>query len=100
MFIFRIAFDDCVSNRVFRILDAASLIFSLKLKGFCMIEKIGKGYEDKGLTGFLAFNDTYSHRFLGKPISINRSDLINRMLTAIERFELGTGNPRADKKEL
>ena len=97
MFIFRIAFDDCVSNRVFRILDAASLIFSLKLKGLCMIEKIGKGDDDKGLTGFLPFDETYNHRFLGKPI--DRSDITKRMLKAIKSFELGTGKPRADKKE-
>ena len=97
MFIFRIAFDDCVSNRVFRILDAASLIFSLKLKGTCMIEKIGNGDDDKGLTGFLPFDETYNHRFLGKPI--DRSDITKRMLKAIKSFELGTGNPRADKKE-
>lgn len=98
MFIFRIAFDDCVRNRVFRILDAASLILSLKLKGFCTIWKIGKGDEDRGLTGFLPFDETYGHRFLGKPI--NRSDITKRMLKAIKSFELGTGNPRADKKEL
>ena len=96
-FFFRIAFDDCVSNRVFRILDAASLIFSLKLKGFCMIEKIGKGDEDKGLTGILPFDETYNHRFLGKPIDGN--DITKRMLRVIKSFELGTGNPRADKKE-
>ena len=98
MFIFRIAFDDCVSNRVFRILDAASLIFSLKLKGFCTIEKIEKGDDDKRLTGFLPFDETYNHRFLGKPI--DRSDITKRMLKAIKSFELGIGNPRADKKEL
>ena len=97
MFIFRIAFDDCVNNRVFRILDAASLIFSLKLKGFCTIEKIGKGEGDKGLSGFLPFDETYDHRFLGKPI--DRSDITKRMLKAIKSFELGTGNPRVDKKE-
>ena len=97
MFIFRIAFDDCVSNRVFRILDAASLIFSLKLKGFCTIEKIEKGDDDKRLAGFLPFDETYNHRFLGKPI--DRSDITKRMLRAIKSFELGTGNPRADKKE-
>ena len=98
MFIFRIAFDDCVSNRVFRILDAASLIFSLKLKGFCTIEKIWKGDDDKVLSGFLPTDETYNHRFLGKPI--DRSDITKRMLKAIKSFELGVGNPRADKKEL
>ena len=97
MFIFRIAFDDYVNNRVFKILDAASLIFSLKLKGFCTIEKIGKGEGDKGLTGFLPFDETYNHRFLGEPI--DRSDITKRMLKAIKSFELGTGNPRVDKKE-
>ena len=98
MFIFRIAFDDCVYNRVFRILDAASIIFSLKLKRFCMIEKIGNGEGIQGLLGVLPFDETYNHRFLGKPI--NRSDVTKRMLKAIESFELGTGNPREDKKEL
>ena len=63
-----------------------------------MIEKIGKGDEDKGLTGILPFDETYNHRFLGKPI--NRSDITKRMLKTIKSFELGTGNPRADKKEL
>jgi hypothetical protein len=98
MFMFRIAFDDCVNNRVFRILDAASLIFSMKTEEyFCLIDKIGKGDGDKGLTGFLPFDETYNHRFLGKPI--DRSDITKRMLKAIKSFELGSGNPRADKKE-
>ena len=60
--------------------------------------KIEKGYDDKRLTGFLPFDETYNHRFLGKPI--DRSDITKRMLKAIKSFELGTGNPRADKKEL